>query len=79
MCPEPLVKNKPRSRNKDGTWRKKRSDAHKILEFAIPTYEELEDKIKALERQVDVWMKDNGELRIKLKAYEMEAEVKKNE
>jgi len=27
--PEPTVKGKPRSRNKDGSWRKKRSDAGK--------------------------------------------------
>lgn len=36
----------------------------------------LMDEIKVLERQVDILMRDNGELRIKLKACEKEAEMK---
>jgi len=133
MSPEPLVKKKPRSRNKDGTWRKKRNDAKRIrtkghyrsitrgedgkfigaekwspktrdetLDYYdtlpgklslrlndpdlglieddkrgfIEPIQVLMDEVKALKRQMDLLMKDNGELRIKIKAYERETEIK---
>jgi len=101
MSPEPLVKKKPRSRNKDGTWRKKRSDASKLKIYDPETettysirmrsavkekkgtlmgtwnpVDALKNEIEALKRQVDILTKDNGELRIKIKAYEREAEIK---
>jgi len=126
MSPEPLVKKKPRSRNKDGTWRKKRNDAKRIrtkgdkdgkfigaekwspktrdeildyydtlpgklsLRLNDPDFGLMEDdkrgfiepvqglmnEVEAFKRQVDILMKDNGELRIKIKAYEKEAKMK---
>jgi len=129
-----LVKKKPRSRNKDGTWRKKRNDAKRIrtkghyrsiirdkdgkfigaekwcpktrdeildyydtlpgklsLRLNDPDFGLMEDdkrgfiepvqglmdEVEALKRQVDLLMKDNGELRIKIKAYEGVAEMVK--
>lgn len=136
--PVPLVKRSPwvkeRERNKDGTWRKKRSDTKRIhtkghyrlvtrdkdgrfigaekwspktREENFDYYETLPGKlslrlnepdlglmeddkkdfvepvealmaeVKMLERQVDILMKDNAELRIKLKAWEREVEVNK--
>lgn len=40
----PLVRNRPRKRNRDGTWRKKRSDAGKKREKIMDNGEPLTEK-----------------------------------
>jgi len=54
--PEPQVKGKPRSRNKDGTWRRKRRDAHdykeREMQRPLPSSDEGSDGPHSLSEEV---------------------------
>jgi len=49
MSKGPLVRKRPRARNKDGTWRKKRSDAGKKRESEKTNMDNIVERVKKLE------------------------------